>query len=236
MLDLYKNIKKYRKQLGITQQDLALKAGYKDKSMIAKIEKGLIDLPQSKITIFAQIFQISEGELMGWSEDKDNDIPEFIYTFDEMITKEHSYSLQIIGGFCKTRRIEKEFTEKYVAEKAHIELSEYIEFEEGANIGLKKIKHILKVLDIKKEYAEHLLKSYCISYDILTDMNASPLMLEHLAQKAAKFTVSSMADEYNRTVEHIDNTELNAAHERTDIPVTDTHLQHDEDIMDDENF
>ena len=67
MLDLYKNIKKCRLENNITQQELAEKAGYKDKSMIAKIEKGLVDLPQSKITIFANIFNITEGELMGWS-------------------------------------------------------------------------------------------------------------------------------------------------------------------------
>lgn len=65
MLELYKNIKKYRQKLGITQQELAVKAGYKDKSMIAKIEKGLIDLPQSKIITFADIFEIEPSELMG---------------------------------------------------------------------------------------------------------------------------------------------------------------------------
>lgn len=68
MLELYTNIKKYRTELGITQQELAIKAGYKDKSMIAKIEKGLVDLPQSKITLFASILGVTESELMGWNE------------------------------------------------------------------------------------------------------------------------------------------------------------------------
>lgn len=65
MLDLYKNIKKYRIESKLTQQELAEKAGYKDKSMIAKIEKGLVDLPQSKIKLFAEIFGMSASELMG---------------------------------------------------------------------------------------------------------------------------------------------------------------------------
>lgn len=68
MLELYKNIKKFRTQLGITQQELAIKAGYKDKSMIAKIEKGLIDLPQSKIITFSEIFGVEPSELMGWND------------------------------------------------------------------------------------------------------------------------------------------------------------------------
>lgn len=49
----------------MTQSDLAQKLGYADKSMIAKIEKGLIDLPQSKILSFAEVLQISPGDLMG---------------------------------------------------------------------------------------------------------------------------------------------------------------------------
>lgn len=68
MLDLYKNIKKYRKHYGITQGELAKMAGYKDKSMIAKIEKGLVDLPQSKIVTFAELFDIEPSELMGWTD------------------------------------------------------------------------------------------------------------------------------------------------------------------------
>lgn len=75
MLDLYKNIKKYRLEQGITQQDLAEKAGYKDKSMIAKIEKGLIDLPQSKIAVFADIFGITQSELMGWEDNAQEQLP-----------------------------------------------------------------------------------------------------------------------------------------------------------------
>ena len=49
MLQLYKNIKSRRIELNMTQSDLASKIGYADKSMIAKIEKGVIYLPQSKL-------------------------------------------------------------------------------------------------------------------------------------------------------------------------------------------
>lgn len=65
MLQLYKNIKSRRNELGMTQTDLAQKTGYADKSMIAKIEKGLVDLPQTKILSFADALNVSPGKLMG---------------------------------------------------------------------------------------------------------------------------------------------------------------------------
>lgn len=68
MLQLYKNIKSRRIELKMTQSDLAQKLGYADKSMIAKIEKGSIDLPQSKIVAFAEALEVSPGDLMGWDE------------------------------------------------------------------------------------------------------------------------------------------------------------------------
>lgn len=69
MLDLYKNIRERRQLLNLTQSEVAAKAGYADKSMIAKIEKGLIDLPQSKIALFANVLQTTQSALMGWEED-----------------------------------------------------------------------------------------------------------------------------------------------------------------------
>ena len=65
MLQLYKNIKERRLALGLTQTDLALKTGYKDKSMIAKIEAGKVDLSQSKISAFAEALQTTPSVLLG---------------------------------------------------------------------------------------------------------------------------------------------------------------------------
>ena len=48
MIDLYKNIKKRRQELKISQSKLAELVGYTNRSSIAKIEAGKIDLPQSK--------------------------------------------------------------------------------------------------------------------------------------------------------------------------------------------
>ncbi len=67
MIDLYKNIKKLRLENNWSQGELAKRAGYKDRSAIAHIEDGRIDLPQSKIFLFAKIFGVTPSELFGTS-------------------------------------------------------------------------------------------------------------------------------------------------------------------------
>ena len=66
MLQLYENIKTCRKAAKMTQQELARRTGYTDRSSIARIEKGEIDLPQSKIKQFAEALGTTPGHLMGW--------------------------------------------------------------------------------------------------------------------------------------------------------------------------
>ena len=65
MIQLYSNIKLLRKAKGLSQEQLALMTGYTDRSSIAKIEQGQVDLPQSKIAVFAKAFGVTCGELMG---------------------------------------------------------------------------------------------------------------------------------------------------------------------------
>ena len=68
------NIKKYRNRLGLTQEKLAELVGYTDRSSIAKVEKGEVDLPQSKIALFAKALNTEPGKLMG-EQKKPNAIP-----------------------------------------------------------------------------------------------------------------------------------------------------------------
>lgn len=68
MLELYKNIKSRRTELKMSQDTLAELTGYKDRSSIAKIEKGEVDLAESKIREFAKALNVSPQELMGWDE------------------------------------------------------------------------------------------------------------------------------------------------------------------------
>lgn len=65
MLKLYQNIRELRKQNNWSQEELARRMGYTDRSSIAKIEGGKVDLSQSKILEFAHVFGVDAGELMG---------------------------------------------------------------------------------------------------------------------------------------------------------------------------
>ncbi len=67
-LNIGKNILAARKRLGLTQEELASRVGYKTKSAINKIELGVRDLPQKKIAAFAQALDMTPGQLMGWEE------------------------------------------------------------------------------------------------------------------------------------------------------------------------
>ena len=70
MLELYENIKKYRKANHMSQEELAKLTGYTNRSSIAKIEKGLVDVPQSKLQLFSDALHVSKSELTGESDIK----------------------------------------------------------------------------------------------------------------------------------------------------------------------
>lgn len=71
MLQLYKNIKLRRNELKMSQDTLAELTGYKDRSSIAKIEKGEVDLAESKIREFARALNVTPQELMGWDDSEE---------------------------------------------------------------------------------------------------------------------------------------------------------------------
>lgn len=60
MKRLYENIKAKRIDIGMSQSELAKLTGYASKSMISKIENGQIDLPDSKISVFAKALNTTE--------------------------------------------------------------------------------------------------------------------------------------------------------------------------------
>lgn len=71
------NILRLRKRLGLTQEELAKRMGYKSKSTINKIELGINDIPQSKIVQFSEVLGTTPAHLMGWEEDNEqNTSPE----------------------------------------------------------------------------------------------------------------------------------------------------------------
>lgn len=68
MSEIGDRIKARRLELNMTQTELALKVGYKDKSAIAKIEKGKIDVSQTNVVKFARALNTSPAYLMEWTD------------------------------------------------------------------------------------------------------------------------------------------------------------------------
>ena len=56
-------IKSLREEKKLSQSDLATLVGYKDKTAIAKVEAGKVDLPQSKISAFAKALNTTTSYL-----------------------------------------------------------------------------------------------------------------------------------------------------------------------------
>ena len=65
MSDIYQRIKMRREELGLSQEALAKRMGYKSKSSINKIEMGINDIPQSKVLAFARALNTTTAYLMG---------------------------------------------------------------------------------------------------------------------------------------------------------------------------
>ena len=73
-MTLGERIKARRKEIGMTQTELANKTGYADKSAISKIEKGLIELGQKGIVTFADALDTTPAYLMGWLDEENGGI------------------------------------------------------------------------------------------------------------------------------------------------------------------
>lgn len=68
-MDMGKRVAMLRKKLGLSQDKLAEMVGYSERSSIAKIESGNVDLPASKIKALAKALNTTEVYLMALEDD-----------------------------------------------------------------------------------------------------------------------------------------------------------------------
>ena len=61
-------IKEKRKELKLSQRELAAKMGYSHHSTLARIEAGKVDVSQTRIVQFAKVLGVSVAYLMGWEK------------------------------------------------------------------------------------------------------------------------------------------------------------------------
>lgn len=99
-------IRKLRENYEMSQTALAEKAGYKDKTAIAKIEAGKVDLPQSKIISIAKALNTSPSYLLG--DGLELELPEpttLAAHFDgDEYTEEELNKIKEFAAFVKTQR------------------------------------------------------------------------------------------------------------------------------------
>lgn len=70
MSTMGQRIAKKRKELNLTQEELAHKVGYKSKTTINKIEKGKNDIPSKKLKFFAKALSTTEEYIGGWDSNE----------------------------------------------------------------------------------------------------------------------------------------------------------------------
>ena len=71
-MEIGDRIRKKREELGMSQEELAKKIGYRSRSSINKIENDGRGLPQSKILLIAKALETTPDFLLGWDDDETN--------------------------------------------------------------------------------------------------------------------------------------------------------------------
>lgn len=96
-------IKSLREDKKLSQAELAALVGYKDKTAIAKVEAGKVDLPQSKISAFAKALNTTTSYL--FSDEIDEEPMTIAAHFDgDEYTEEELDEIKAFAEFVKTKR------------------------------------------------------------------------------------------------------------------------------------
>lgn len=134
-MNIGERIKLCRKELGMTQQELCDTMGYTDRSTIAKIEQGLVDLSYTKLEKFASVLGVDVTFLTESPSDSATSIPE-------------SPQNNTLGNKIKQARLAKGLTQTELGKLLGVEKSAIAKYENGRVVNLKhttllKLTHIL---------------------------------------------------------------------------------------------
>lgn len=105
-LSIGQRIKQQREAIGMSQEELAQKLGYRSRSTINKIESGINDITQSKVIEFAQALGTTPAYLMGW-EDETEKQTKSNATLENNIAKELVEKLQAGQGMVLRKGMDK---------------------------------------------------------------------------------------------------------------------------------
>jgi len=151
-MELGNRIKLRRKMLNLTQDELALKLGYKSGSSINKIELGLADIPQSKIKLFAKVLQTSPSYLINW--DEDSDVPIFDYQtelkYRKSFAEARNTQSMVLMFDNSASDLEITLDEKKISTITLDEVPEVLQ----KYLSTKNHKHICILMDVSKKEIE----------------------------------------------------------------------------------
>ena len=97
-------IKRLREELKMSQSTLAELVGYKDKTAIAKVEAGKVDLPQSKISSLAKVLKTNTSYLFGDLDNIDESQTIAAHFDGDEYTEEELEKIKEIAAFVKQSR------------------------------------------------------------------------------------------------------------------------------------
>lgn len=98
-------IKGLREDKKLSQSELAALVGYKDKTAIAKVEAGKVDLPQSKISAFAKALNTTTSYLFSDEDESDEKPVTIAAHFDgDDYTAEELDRINEFAKFVKSQR------------------------------------------------------------------------------------------------------------------------------------
>jgi transcriptional regulator with XRE-family HTH domain len=95
-------IKSLREDKKLSQSELATLVGYKDKTAIAKVEAGKVDLPQSKISAFAKALNTTTSYL--FSDEPEEPVTIAAHFDGDEYTEEELDEIKAFAEFVKTKR------------------------------------------------------------------------------------------------------------------------------------
>lgn len=120
MASVGEKIKKRRIELGLSLRELAKRMGYANQSTVSRIERGIIDIPQSKVVKFAEVLNTTIAYLMDWEDEQ-----------AKPHKTTHSEDDPTMGDVIKQLRMDRHLSIVELSEEIGIPVEDIREYEEG---------------------------------------------------------------------------------------------------------
>lgn len=146
-MDLYEKVREASKEKKISINQMEKDLGF-SRSYISKFRT--IAPSIENLQKIADYLGISIDYLLGRDNVKTNVSNQILVEFYSLFKEFPEVSINVLSKLCKSERIDKDYTEKYVATNSNVSLEDYLNFEnEQINIGFNKVLRILQFLEFE---------------------------------------------------------------------------------------